>query len=159
MDANKLITELSRHPVIKNDMDIEMQLGLPFLEKKSEKLFVSFKPHKEFFRDGSMEYYEPVYEVSWLYPSERLVYFRDLYYEDGKDFRKPLHTISEKQLLSKGKYLFEEIYRECSRCLDLWDRDGVISDITIKKYNAILEETISLFGLDSIYFRCKSEDR
>lgn len=153
MDAIKFVTELSRHPVIKNDMDIEMQLGLPFLEKKSDRLFVSFRPHKEYFRNGSMEYYEPVYEVSWIYPSKRLVYFKDLYYEDGKDFRKPLHTISEKQLLSKAKYLFAEIYRECSRCLDLWDRDGVISDITVKKYNTMLEEAILGLGLDTIYYK------
>lgn len=155
MDALKLIEELSRHPVIKNDMDIQMQLGLPFLEKKDDKLMLSFKAHKEVFRNGNMEYYEPLYDVSWVYPSKRMVYFKDLYYEKDSDCNVLMHCISNKTLLSKVRYLYNEIYSECSRCLDLWDKNGTVSDLTLKKYNAVLEDAVKCLGLDCIYFADK----
>lgn len=155
MDALKLIEELSRHPIVKNDMDIQMQLGLPFLERSDNRLIISFKAHKEIFRNGNMEYYEPVYELSWDYPSKRLIYFKNLYYEEDRCCNAPLHCIDSKTLLSKVKYLYGEIYNECSRCLDLWDKNGTLSDLTLKKYNAALEDAVKCLGLDCIYFADK----
>ncbi len=153
MDALKFTEELSRHPVVKNDMDIRMQLGFPFLEKKGDSLLVFFKAHEETFRDGNMEYYEPVYEISWSYPSKRLVYFKDLYLESDCNFKNPLHTVDGKTLSSKAKYLYNEIYDECTRCFDLWDKNGTLSDLTVQKYNSMLQQNVKQLGLDCIYFK------
>lgn len=153
MNALKLIEELSRHSVMKNDTDIQMQLGLPFLEKKGDKLFICFKPHKETFIGGIMDYYKPLYEIIWAYPSKRLVLFRDLYYENEGAYAKPIKSLSNKILISKLKYFYENVYNECTRCLDSWDKNGTLSDVALKKYNAALEEAIMSLGLDCIYFQ------
>lgn len=153
MDSLKFIEDLSRHAVVRNDMDICMQLGFPLLQKKGDILLVSFKAHKQASHNGAMEYYEPVYEITWAYPSGKLVYFKDLYLESDRDFKKPLHTIDGKILSSKAKYLYNEIYDECTRCFDFWDKNGTLSDLTVKKYNSMLQQNIKQLGLDCIYFK------
>lgn len=153
MNALKFIEELSRHPVVRNDMDICMQLGFPSIEKKGETLLVSFKAHKQASLNGNMEYYEPVYEITWSYPSGKLVHFKDLYYEGECDSKTPLHTIDGRLLSTKGKYLYNEIYNECTRCFDLWDKNGTLSDLTVEKYNCVLKQNIIQLGLDCIYFK------
>lgn len=153
MDAVKLIDKLSKSPVVKNEMALEMQLGLPFIEKQNGRLFISFKPHKEVFSNGKMEYFLPDYEISFAYPFTHISYFKDLGIYKTEENKKPVCEVSEKTLFSKGRYLFGELYNECSRVLTMFEEKGNVSDLTLKKYKELFEETVVTLGIQKIYLK------
>ena len=83
MNAKELVAQLARHPVVSSDMAMQMQLGLPYLEKRNGKLCISFKPHQEVLQDGMISFFAPQYEIAWVYPFNRLIHFDNLLYSSS----------------------------------------------------------------------------
>ena len=75
MDAVEIVKKISNHYLVENDIAIQMQLGFPYLEKKSDMLYMSFKPHKEVYQKGKIDFYTPQYKIVFVFPFDHVVYF------------------------------------------------------------------------------------
>lgn len=151
MDAKELVTQLSRHTLVKSEMPLQVQLGLPYLELRAGKLCISFKPHRELCSNGVIEFYPQQYEIAWVYPFRRVIRFSNLACERELDVSEPVGRISLERMASGGKYLLDELYAACSRVLSFWERDGQVSDVMLKKYQRLYYETAEQLGLSVLY--------
>ena len=155
MDAKELVKKLAQHPLVKSDMPLQVQLGLPYLENRGGKLCISFKPHRELCVDGKLAFYPQQYEIAWAYPFEKVIYFSNLSYtiESDKevDASKPVACVSLDRMAGGGKYLLEELYSECTRVLTFREQEGKVSDVMLRKYQRFYYETARQLGLSALY--------
>ena len=79
MDAKEVVKKLSQHPVVTSDMAMQVQLGLPYLERRNGKLCISFKPHVERVNGENIEFFKPQYEIAWVYPFNHLITFSPIH--------------------------------------------------------------------------------
>lgn len=151
MDAKELVKKLAQHPLAKSDMPLQVQLGLPYLEKRGGKLCISFKPHRELCVDGKIAFYPQQYEIAWAYPFEKVIHFSNLSYEKEIDASKPVACVSLDRMAGGGKYLLEELYSGCSRVITFWEQEGKVSDVMLRKYQRLYYETAGQLGLSALY--------
>ena len=151
MDSLKLIKEIISNPTLKENMSLHMQLGLPYLEKKNEKLCMSFRPHLEKLANGNIEYYAPQYDLELVYPFKKIIKFINLSYETTVDMSVPVATVNAKELASIGAGYMNELYAACTRVLEFQEQDGKVSDVSIKKYQKSYYDTIEKLGLTALY--------
>ena len=151
MDALELVNKLSAHPLVEENMAVQVQLGLPWLEKWNEQLCIRFRAHREDFRDGAIHFYAPQYDLVWTYPGMHLVFFENHLYTGSPDLSAPVCTLSAERFAERGKFLLSELYDQCSRVLELQDRDGTVSDVTLRRYRQAFLETVRELGLAAVY--------
>lgn len=151
MDTKVLVKKLAQHPLVKSDMPLQVQLGLPYLEKKNGKLCISFKPHRELCVEGKIEFYPQQYEITWVYPFEKVIHFSNLNYEKKIDVTGPIARIELQWMAGAGRYVLEELYSECSRVIDCWQQEGDVSYIILKKYQRLYYETAAQLNLSALY--------
>ena len=151
MDSLKIVKEIISNPTLKENMSLQMQLGLPYLEKKNEKLCMSFKPHMEQYVDGNIEYYAPQYDVELIYPFKKIIKFINLSYETAVDTSVPVAKIDAKELSSVGAGYMNELYAACTRVLEFQEQDGKVSDVSIKKYQKTYYDIVEKLGLTALY--------
>lgn len=151
MDAKELVKKLSRHPVVTSDMAMQVQLGLPYLEKRKDLLCISFKPHRETIREGMLEFYPPVYEIAWVYPFNHLIRFENISYFREINLSEPVQRIRSEVYAGRCKYIMAELYEKCSRVLAIQEQNGDVSDITLKKYQQAYAEAVRDLGLTLVY--------
>ena len=151
MDAMELINKLTAHPVVEESMSLQAQLGLPWLEMRNGSLCIRFRAHREEYRDGGIDCYAPQYDLVWTYPGLHLVFFENRLYSNAPDFSAPVCTLSARRFAERGKYLLSDLYDQCSRVLELQDRDGAVSDVTLRRYQQAFLETVQELGLTAIY--------
>ena len=126
-------------------------MGIPYLEKRNDKLCIFFKPHKELYKNGVYEFYAPQYTVAWVYPFKHLVQFENLLYSEHLVCSEPVKQISGTLYLKKSRYILNELYQECSKVLSFQERDGKVSDVSLKKYQTKYWDTVCELGLNDIY--------
>ncbi len=151
MNSLKIIKEIVSNPTLKENMSLQMQLGLPYLEKKKEKLCMSFKPHMEKYVDGNIEYYAPQYDLELVYPFKKIIKFINLSYEITVDKSVPVAKIDAKELSSVGVGYMNELYDACTRVLEFQEQDGKVSDVSIKKYQKSYYDVVKKLGLTALY--------
>lgn len=151
MDAKELVKKLSRHPVVTSEMAMQVQLGLPYLEKRKDLLCISFKPHREAIREGMLEFYPPVYEIAWVYPFNHLIRFENISYFREINLSEPVQSIHPEVYAGRCKYIMAELYEKCSRVLAIQEQNGDVSDITLKKYQQAYAEAVRDLGLTLVY--------
>ncbi len=151
MDAKELVKKLAQHPLVKSDMPLQVQLGLPYLELRGGKLCISFKPHRELCADGKIAFYPQQYEIAWAYPFEKVIRFTNLAYEKKIDASEPVGCISLDRMAGGGRYLLEELYSECSRVITFREKEGKVSDVMLKKYQRLYYETAGQLRLSALY--------
>lgn len=151
MDAKELVGKLTQHSLVKAEMPLQVQLGLPYLELKAGKLCISFKPHRELCNNGIIEFYPQQYEITWVYPFHKVIRFSNLSYEKDIDASKFVGSISLSRMASRGKYLIDELYEACGRVISFWERDGQVSDVMLKKYQRLYYETAEQLQLSALY--------
>lgn len=151
MDAKELVNRLAQHSLVKSEMPLQVQLGLPYLDLRAGKLCISFKPHRELCNNGMIEFYPQQYEIAWVYPFHKVIHFSNLAYERELDASEPVGYISLDRMAGGGKYLLEELYAACSRVISFWERDGQVSDVMLKKYQRLYYETAERLGLSALY--------
>lgn len=151
MDSLKVIKEIISNPMLKSNMSLQMQLGLPYLEKKNDKLCMSFKPHIEAPVFTNIEYYEPQYELELVYPFKKIIKFVNLNFERSINNTEPVAKVDIKELASSGKTVLNELYAACTRVLEFQEQDGKVSDVSIKKYQKVYFETVEKLGLTAVY--------
>lgn len=151
MDALELVKKLSAHPVVEGSMTMAVQLGLPYLEKRNDKLCIRFLAHREDYREGAIECFAPQYRLAWVYPFQKLISFENcLYYGDG-DFSAPVCTLPVERFAGRGKYIMLDLYDQCSRVLAIQERDGDVSDVTLRRYQKAFFEAVRELGLEKVY--------
>lgn len=151
MDALELVKTLSAHPVVEENMAMQVQLGLPYLEKRNGRLCIRFLAHREDYRDGEIDVYAPQYQIAWAYPFHKLVFFQNEMYSRQGDWSAPVCTLSAKRLGGRGKYILLELYEQCSRVLTIQERDGDVSDVTLRRYQRAFNEAVRELGLTRVY--------
>lgn len=151
MNAQEMIEKLVRHPVTHGNMGLQMQLGLPFLEKKNGKLCVTFLPHREDCRDGMMAFFTPQYRITWVYPFEQMVFFENRLYSQMPEAVKVEHTLPVERYAERGRFLLKDLYAQCSDILAAYERHSKVSDVTLQKYQNAYFETVQTLGLSGIY--------
>lgn len=151
MDAKELVSRLAQHSLVKSEMPLQIQLGLPYLEIRGGKLCISFKPHRELCNNGRIDFYPQQYEIAWVYPFHKVIRFSNLAYERDLDASQPVGSISLDRMAGGGKYLLEELYAACSRVLSYWERDGQVSDVMLKKYQRLYFEIAEQLQLSALY--------
>lgn len=151
MDALELINKLSAHPVVEESMSLQVQLGLPWLETRDGKLCIRFLAHREDYRDGHIHFYAPQYDLVWTYPGAHLVFFENRLYRTGPDLSAPVASLSAQRFAERGRYILSELYDRCSRVLELADRDGTVSEVTLRRYQQTFAETVRELGLEAVY--------
>ena len=151
MNAQEMLEKLARHPMVYSNMGLQMQLGLPYLEKRNEKLCVSFLPHREDFRDGNMEFFAPQYKIAWAYPFEQIVFFENSLYYEALDLSKPIQTMPVERYAERGRFLLKDLYAQCGNVLEMYERDKSVSDVTLRKYQNAYYETVQALDLTGIY--------
>ena len=151
MDSLKIIKEIVSNSTLKENMSLQMQLGLPYLAKKKEKLCMSFKPHIEKYVDGNIEYYAPQYDLELVYPFKKIIKFINLSYETTVDTTVPLAKVDAKELSTVGAGYMNELYDACTRVLEFQEQDGKVSDVSINKYQKSYYDTVKKLGLTALY--------
>lgn len=151
MDAKAVIKKLSQHPVVTNDMTMQVQLGLPYLERRNGKLCISFRPHMERLDGESIDFYRPQYGIVWAYPFERLMFFENLSCSQNIDLTEPVANIPLKDYSSHGVYMVEQLYEKCTRVLAFQEKDGKVSDLSLRKYQQAYCEVVRDLGLEAVY--------
>ena len=151
MDAVKLINELNKHPLVHSDIPMQMQLGIPYLEKSQGRLIMGFAPHREEYSDGMIEIYPKQYELKFIYPFQQVVYFSNLLYESDIDVSKPIHSIDAKWMINSGKDILNRLYDACSRVISFQEENGTVSDDCVAEYQQLYKETAKNLGLLDLY--------
>lgn len=151
MNALELMNQLTAHPVVEESMSLQAQLGLPWLEMRNGRLCIRFRAHREDFRDGCIDCYAPQYDLVWTYPGLHLVFFENHLFSSAPDLSAPVCTFSAQRFAERGKYLLSDLYDQCSRVLELQDRDGTVSDVTLRRYQQTFLETVRELGLTAVY--------
>ena len=151
MNAQEMIEKLARHPIVRGNVGLQMQLGLPWLEKKNGKLCVTFLPHREDHKDGMIVFFTPQYRISWVYPFDRIVFFENRLYSETPEPAKPAQTVSAERYAERGRFLLKELYAQCSDVLAVYERDKGVSDVTVRKYQKAYFEAVQALGLTSVY--------
>lgn len=151
MNAQEMLEKLIRHPVVQGSIGLQMQLGLPYLEKRNGKLCVTFLPHREEFREGAMEFFAPQYRVTWVYPFDRVVFFENRLYSQNPEAAKVVHAIPVERYAERGRFLLKDLYDMCSDVLAVYERDKSVSDVTLRKYQKAYAETVEALGLAGVY--------
>lgn len=151
MDAIELMDRLAQHPLVLSQLPLQMQLGLPYLEKKRGELCIRLIPHRENFVNHQLEIYAGQYILEFVYPFEKVVCFRNLLYEREIDLAAPLCCMEPGFLAAKGKYNLSELYAECSRVLTAREKTGNVSDIMIANYQKQYNSIANRMGLGQLY--------
>lgn len=151
MNANEMMEKLARSPAVHANIGMQMQLGLPYLEKKNGKLCVSFLPHREECRDNAMQFFTPQYKITWVYPFDRIVFFENSLYGDEPVVPQLVQTIPLERYAQRGKYILLDLFEQCSRVLSMQERDGDVSDVTLKRYQKAYYEAVQELGLTKVY--------
>ena len=151
MNAMEMMEKLTRHPVVRANIGMQMQLGLPYMEKRNGKLCVTFLPHREACRDGVMEFFAPQYKITWVYPFDRVVFFENCLYTEDPTLPQIVHTIPVNRYAERGRFLLKDIYEQCGNVLAVYERDKKVSDVTLRKYQKVYFETVQELGLTGVY--------
>lgn len=151
MDAKEVVKKLSQHPVVTNDMAMQVQLGLPYLERRNNKLCISFKAHGERLNGEYIEFYKPQYEITWVYPFEHLISFQNLRYSQNLHVTASVAEIPLKYYSEHGIYMVEQLYEKCGRILTFQEQDGMVSDLSLRKYQQAYYEAVRDLGLEAVY--------
>ena len=151
MDALELIKKLQQSQIVRSELPMQLQLGFPWLEKRNDRLCISFKAHKEEYVNGSIVFYAAQYDLAWAWPFEHLVLFRNRSLYADADFSGPLCTVSGKLMLTTGKYLMDELYQECTWILSAQEKGGSVTDTMIRAYQRQYRETAETLGLTKLY--------
>lgn len=151
MNTQEMMEKLIRHPILRTNTGLQMQLGLPYLEKRRGKLCATFFPHREDFRDGNIEFYTPQYKITWVYPFEQIIFFENSLYYAAPNLSQPVKCIPIDRYAERGRLLIKDLYTECSTILKLYERDKTVSDVTLRKYQNAYIETLQALDLTGIY--------
>lgn len=151
MDAIKLMEKLAQHPLVLNQLPLQMQLGLPNLEKKRGELCICFMPHREDYSEHRLEIYPAQYILQFVYPFDKVICFRSLLYEKELELSKPLCTLDADYLAARGKYNMNELYAECGRVLTAREKNGSVSDVMLANYQKLYFDVLKRMGLTQVY--------
>lgn len=146
-----MIRMLSKHPVVTLDMAMEVQLGLPYLEKKNGTLCICFKPHRQIQEDGIVSFYSPQYALTWVYPFRRLVSFRNLYFFEGIVPEKPVCQLELQDYARRGSYYIAELFKQCGWVISEMEQYGTVSDTAVRSYQKYFFGTVGRLGLEAVY--------
>ena len=162
IDAVELVKNLAQSQIIQNELPLEMQLGLPYLEKRNGKIIIRFFPHQEVYDEEKVLIYPRKYDIAWVYPFAHLAFFRNLAFDGTEKIEKetsiPLLTISSRRMLSVGKYGMKELFHSCGNLLNLLDENGVVADAIVSRYQNQFFDLVDTLRLRELYGKMKSED-
>lgn len=151
VNTQTILQEIMNHPTVRSEMPMQMLLGLPYLEKKSEKLCMRFCAHREEYKNSYVEYFPAQYQLSFVYPFKKICYFSNLTLEQGVDASKPVCRVEATQLTDRGIAFMKELYAACDRVLSFQEKDGKVTDLSITKYQNAFWETVKKLGLEELY--------
>ena len=154
MNASEMMEKLAHHSVVSGNVGMQMQLGLPWFEKRNGKLCVSLLPHREDCRDGNVEFFAPQYRITWVYPFDRIVFFENSRYYGQSEVPQVIHRVPVERYVQRGRFLIKDLYEQCSRVLAVYERGQDVSDVTLCKYRKAYFETVRDLGLTGIYGEC-----
>ncbi len=153
MDARQLIDRLSDTDLVRNEIAMQAQLGLPWLSLRGGELCISFKPHREDYDGSVIRCYAPQYEVAWVYPFVHAVLFWDLAYsEEAPNLSAPVAELDAQWMLSIGKAYLQEVYDACTRVLTFREENGTVTDVVLHRYQELYQKTAARMGLEGLYF-------
>lgn len=155
MDARKLMDKLSASSLVRAELPLSMQLGLPYLDERNGELCISFRPHREEIVDGRLTLFPQLYELAWVYPFEHAILFRNLLYEQEIDVRKPVCSCDCDWLLDIGKYSMNGLYDACSEVLSFREEAGTINDAVLGRYQELYRKTVQRLGMEQFYLDYK----
>lgn len=152
MDARKLIDRLADTALVRDEIAMQVQLGLPWLDKRGGELCISFKLHREDYDSGMIRCYAPQYEAVWVYPFVHAVLFRDLAYSDEPpELSAPLAELDGKWLLGIGAAYLDELYDVCSQVLTFREENGTVTDVVLRRYQELYRKTAICMRLQALY--------
>lgn len=153
MDTKELLHELANSDIVKAEIPLGLQLGLPWLEKRNGVLCICFLPHREELDGETICYYPPQFEIAWVWPFEHLASFHRLTLDGPIDMEKPVCTLGVKRLVSTGKFGMDELYQESTKILKKIEYNGAISDAWIESYQNKYKKLTEILGLTALYGR------
>ena len=151
MDAKEMLRKLSSHPVVRGDMALQVQLGIPFLEVRQGKLCVRCLPHREEYRAGFLDFYEPQYEIIWVYPFDKIIRFEDIGYFDSESRSEPVVSLKAEVYALRGKLILKDLYDQCTGLLTAYEREKTISDAALRRYQKACREAVRDLVLSGVY--------
>lgn len=151
MDAKEMLRKLASHPVVRADMAMQVQLGIPFLEVRQGKLCVRCLPHREEYQAGFLDFYKPQYEITWVYPFDKIIRFEDAGYFSSEPCGKPVISLKAEVYALRGKLLLKDLYDQCSGLLAVYEAEGTASDAALRRYQKACREAVRELGLAEIY--------
>ena len=151
MTGQQLIEELNKHSIVKSEIAMQQQLGMPFADKKKERLCISFRPHKVAYQNGKFLFYASQYELEFDYPSKHIVHFSNLTYKRSIDTSEPVCVIDSSVMLETGRYMLSKLYDELTELLEFWEKDKAVSDVAIKNYQRSYYAAAKKIGLEKLY--------
>lgn len=151
MDALELVNKLVNSSVVRSEISLQMQLGLPYLEMRNNELCIRFQPHREEYKDGKMQFFAPLYEIAWVYPFDHVIFFRNMIYEKEIDVTTPIHEVNGEWILGIGKHYMKELYKECSELLSFREKNGTVNEMIVSRYQNLYQKMVEHLGLQKLY--------
>ncbi len=151
MDTLETLHKLANSDIVQAEIPLGLQLGLPWLEKRNGKLCICFIPHREELDGETILYYSPQFEIAWVWPFEHLASFRRLTLDRPIDMEKPVCSVDVNRLVSAGKYGMDELYRECTKILNLMEKNGTVTDAWISSYQKKYRKLTGTLSLETVY--------
>ncbi len=150
MNTDQMLKQLRNHPVM-CEVGIEMVMGFPFFEVRHNKLYASFRPHREQ-KDGNRTiFFKPAYRIEFVYPFRHLCRFDNLVLEGSAKAGMP--AICEEREMFDLEYarVASEIQRLSDLLLNETAQNGCPTDNTMTEYRQTAVSAINALGLSDIY--------
>lgn len=151
MNTRKLVARLSKSAVVREELPLQLQLGIPRLERKNGRICLSFLPHREVLRNGNYEVYPALYEIAWVYPFEHLAWFHNLSLERVVNADMWVKLIDEGRMLTLGVHCMMELYAQYDKTFSWFEQHGELNDTMFNACQAKYHEAVQCLELEPLY--------
>lgn len=151
MNTKEAMRLIAAHPVMRGDVSMQMQPGLPWFEKKQGKLCLRLRLHRQELVKDNVVFYTPGYEVTFVYPFEHIISFKNLRYEPGAEPDSAACTLQQELMLSYYRSAALELYETGDLLLDLQEKDGSVSDAAVAHYQQMFTSAVQRLKMEALY--------
>lgn len=149
MKLEQIEYSIKNHPIFDQEIPLQYQLGIPFIEKTNHKLYLSYFMNKQICAGEELQIYPVKFKIVLPFPFSNITYFRN--YEDVEADVLPVAVVSTDLFLTKGKQLYRKLYNHVDLLIQEWAEFSDVSDETMDVYQDILKEIIKTLKLEALY--------
>lgn len=146
MNLNSAEKQLMAHPLFDEQIDLQLQLGLPWLQLEEDGLVLGYRMHRQRYAEDALWFYPVQWEIKTPYPFRKISYLA----RKNRAGDSPLCHIAGETMLTSGKSLLQELYASADRLIALWG-EGKARQEDFTAYQCLYRDTVRRLGLEALY--------